>query len=72
MSSHVSIRERHVAWFLEASEKFKREQLMFLHWSLYSPNEMVCKVACISHLWKSQRTYTTFSLCTLRYNDLKM
>ena len=52
----------------------KTEQLMFLHRSLHSPspNEVVCDVACVSCLWRLiRRMYTSFSLCTGKYNELK-
>ena len=71
MSTRDSVNERCATWFVEASEKLKREQLMFIHRSLHSSNEVICNVACSSQLWKTlRRTYATFSLCTMKYNDL--
>ena len=34
MSTHDSVSERRATWFVEANEKLKREQLMFIHQSL--------------------------------------
>ena len=72
MNSRDSVCERCATWFVEASEKMKREQLLFCHRSLHSLNELVQNVAWSYHLWKStRRRYTSFSLCTMNYKDLK-
>ena len=64
----MSVRDRLEYWFVEAAEKMKKEQLLFLKRAMYSVNELVKYVGRL-HYRRNPKSERNLITCTFR--DLK-